>query len=47
MGGLRSVIWSGTDGRRDEDDMVDGGDDFVVKDGSTKKKIRSQFFWTK
>lgn len=35
MGGLRSLIWSGTDGRRDVDErLVDGGNDFVVNNGS-------------
>jgi hypothetical protein len=34
MGGFRSVIWSGTDGRRDEDIWADGGGDF----GSTRKE---------
>lgn len=39
MGGLRRVIWSGTDGRRDEDGIVDGGDGFVVDDESTKNRM--------
>jgi hypothetical protein len=39
MGGLRRVIWSGTDGRRDEDGIVDGGNGFVVDDESTKNRI--------
>ena len=39
MGGSRRVICSGADGRRDEDDMVDGGDGLQVNDGITKENM--------
>ncbi len=38
IGGLRNFIWSGPDRRRDDDEILDEGDDFVVDSECTKKK---------
>jgi hypothetical protein len=37
-GGLRNIIWNGPDGRRDEDETVDGGDGFIAANECTKRK---------
>ncbi len=43
-GGLRNLIGNGPDGRREEDEILDGGDGFVVDNEYTKKiRIKNKY----